>query len=688
MIYQSIKQSKVSFQKIHLILLIIFYLGFLVHLTNFEYLLAPDSTEYLRLAEEIKSGEFFQKEYDLNKGFWLARKRPPLYSFLLAGLSFIFSDIIFWGHVLSILFSIGSLISIYYLGEKYLCRGAGIFAGYLFIFNPLILRYASFILREPFFTFIYILFYILAFLQMRKKNFFMSFLTGILSAIAYNIKEAGLGLFLILLFFSVFYWSFFSPTPKKRLIFLSFALILGFLTFSFPFWFHIKIHTGKWSLSPRISIHLIKTNALSNSSQFMYSSKNVIKASCPLNRLLLNKYYKRKLTISGDYFYQFIKNISEIIFGGIFLHFFFLIKEKKNEEIFFSTFFLSGIIQLILSYGFFTPRMVTERYVYPVLPLGMLLGSSGWKKLSNLILLRLKHLPEQKIKNWEFILIFIFIIYFIDQKPAFFRVIRYLTDLENHSEIIAKKVAEIFKSSYLIGDSKKIVLSYYQYFPYYFNSDFIRIPNTYPELKSLIEASKADYLYVDSIVLKKRRPLLINLILGYQPPPEYQVYPLKKNKFLIVQNSMSSGEKKPFNYKIAFSKFFPQYHRIITIYDLKSSKNYDKIKSTSINEMQNLMISFYDSNNLTMAIYYANNILKLEPDNLSAIKVLFNSYWKIYNSLKFAKSDYIICDFLVYDLHKYANILLTREPSNQKLKLIYKDLESDIANIQKICKQQ
>ena len=98
-------------------------------------------------------------------------------------------------------------------------------------------------------------------------------------------------------------------------------------------------------------------------------------------------------------------------------------------------------------------------------------------------------------------------------------------------------------------------------------------------------------------------------------------------------------------------------------------------------------MGFYDSNNLTMAIYYANNILKLEPDNLSAIKVLFNSYWKIYNSLKLIKSDYIICDFLVYDLHKYANILLTREPSNQKLKLIYKDLESDIADIQEICKQ-
>jgi len=661
----TIKQFKISFQKIHLIFLIIFYLGFLVHLTNFEYLLAPDSTEYLRLAEEIKSGEFFQIEYDLNKGFWLARKRPPLYSFLLAGLSFIFSDIIFWGHVLSVLFSIGSLISIHYLGEKYLCRGAGVFAGYLFIFNPLILRYASFILREPFFTFIYILFYILAFHQMRKKIFSMSFLTGILSAIAYNIKEVGLGLFLILFFFSIFYWSFFSATTKKRLLFLSFALILGFLTFSFPFWLHIKIHTGKWSLSPRTSIHLIKNNALSNSSQFMYSGKSVIKASCTLNRLLSNKYYffKRNITISGDYFYQFIKRISEIILGGILLHFFFLIKEKKNEKIFFSIFLLSGIIQLILSYGFFTPRMITERYVYPVLPLGMLLGSSGWKKLSNLILLRLKHLSEKKIKNWEFFLIFIFIIYFIDQKPTFFRVIRYLTDLENHSEIPAKKIAEILKSSYLIGDSKKMVLSYYQYFPYYFNSGFIRIPDTYQELKSLIETSKADYLYIDSAVIKKHRPLLINLILGYEPSSEYQVHHFTKDKYLIIQNSISLSEKKLFNYKIVFSKFFPQYHRIITIYDLKSSKNYDKIKFISINEMENLMI------------------------NLSAIKVLFNSYWKIYNSLKLIKSDYIICDFLVYDLHKYANILLTREPSNQKLKLIYKDLESDIADIQEICKQ-
>ena len=683
-------------------ILTLFYLFLLIYITDFHHTFYWDSTGYLRVAEEIKSGLFFHKDYDLKEGFNSSRTRPPFYSFILAFLGLFFDDLIFGGHFSSILFSIFTLIFIYYWCIKKSNIYTGILASSFFIFNPLILRHANTILREPFLCLIYnfLIYLVIQMLKKRKRTYFL--LSGIISGIIYITREVGMFIFFYILTFSVIYLFIYKLKFKRFIVHYS-LIILGFLTFAFPFWFHLKIHTGKWALSVRIESNLMDdyilgTNYKNNNLSQSFLSHN--KKLSPSDNFILTKYIhifvsqalllfkilQKWIIVSVHYFYSFLHYSGYVISIGISIYFIIFFKSKPNKQSIFEEAFLFGaVLSIILFYGIFTPRMVTGRYLHPIFPLAMIISASGWINL-------VKSFKNISIKNRVYICtIFFSFVYFLEFHSQFFKTIKHLLPSYpvRQNEIASKLLIQELQNKGISIPPNKIFIDTKPYFAFYAKGkNLIELPKSYSTLLKLLKTNTADYLVVDSYELVRKYPQYLELIFGYQPPSQYKTFNLPNKRILIIKDTESIIKAPLPNTDIFYSKFFPQYHRIITIYDLKSSKNYDKIKSTSINEMQNLMISFYDSNNLTMAIYYANNILKLEPDNLSAIKVLFNSYWKIYNSLKFAKSDYIICDFLVYDLHKYANILLTREPSNQKLKLIYKDLESDIANIQKICKQQ
>ena len=689
-------------------ILILFYFFLLIYITDFHHTFYWDSTGYLRVAEEIKSGLFFHKDYDLKEGFNSSRTRPPFYSFILAFLGLFFDDLILGGHFSSILFSIFTLIFIYYWCIKKYNIYTGILASFFFIFNPLILRHANTILREPFLCLIYnfLIYLVIQMFKKRKRTYF--FLSGIISGIIYITREVGMFIFFYILISSVIYLFIHKLNFKKLIVHYS-LIILGFLTFAFPFWFHLKIHTGKWALSVRIESNLMDnfilgtnyknhnlSQSLSSDNKKLYpsgnSSFNNKYIHIFLSRVLfLLKIFQKWIIVSAHYFYSFLHNIGYVISIGILTYYVIFFKSKPNKKsIFEEAFLFGGVLSIILFYGIFTPRMVTGRYLHPIFPLAMIISASGWINLVR----SFKNISGRNtilIKNRVYIFtIFFAFAYFLEFDSQFFKTIKHLLPSYpvRQNEIASKLLLQEIHNKGISIPPNKIFIDTEPFFAFYAKGkNIIELPKSYSTFINLLNTNSADYLIVDSYELIRDYPQYLELIFGYQPPSQYKTFNLPNKRILIIKDTESIIKAPLPNTDIFYSKFFPQYHRIITIYDLKSSKNYDKIKSISINEMENLMMGFYDSNNLTMAIYYANNILKLEPDNLSAIKVLFNSYWKIYNSIKLIKSDYIICDFLVYDLHKYANILLTREPSNQKLKLIYKDLESDIADIQEICKQ-
>jgi len=662
-----------------LILLIGVELVFLATVNNYEYLGRPDTTYYLRTAREIKGGEFFQKDYDLS--LLPGRTAPPLYSFCLAGLNCVFPDLISAAHVFSIILSALTFVPLYWISRKMGMAKPGLLALMFLILNPFNVRYGGAILKEPLFTLLFAGSLLLGIFHLEKTRPGLSFVAGALCGLAYTAREIGIGIFAMLLVISPAYWLLVKRIAWKKMVILSSAISLGFIIFAFPFWLFIRVHTGQWGLTARAPSEIVISHQVLEygdeydtdtipGTQYQNPDRQPEAEKKAANIWDLGK----KLTIvSSKYLLQLSEKLGGIVTTGIILYCGFFLarwRKKTRNQIFLQTYPFLGIGCLIFMFAAATSYMMESRYVYSLLGLGMILGAAGWVSLVEKTTSAMPRLKKPAAVQAAMIFLLL-ISYFLEFDSRFFREIRHLSpeSFYRSDEGGVREVAQELKQKGLINSPGKVFLDRKPFYAYYFDGLLGSLPTTYPALKEYLAAGQGDYLIADSFIFKKARPLLIDLVIGRNPPPDYKAYETGDGKVLVLRNAANIGRPPLPGARIIYSRYLPRYRRIVTIYDLKPGEQKPRAQ-LSLEQFRARALEAYERGYLYDAINYAKDGLAEKPDDRFLWKLLVNSHLTYFKVVDATPSDFIIADFLLTELTGYANTWLAIEPDNNEAREI------------------
>ncbi|PJE67394.1 hypothetical protein COU95_02655 [Candidatus Shapirobacteria bacterium CG10_big_fil_rev_8_21_14_0_10_40_9] len=136
----------------------------------------------------------------------------PIYNFLQAKAASTFpqKSLEWWGRMISIIFSLGSLIFLYLITKKYLGPKIGLFSAFFFGFLPFNIFYSRVILPEPMmiFTSLGMIYLFSKWLEDGKYSFLYYLLSLILAGITFLLKPFGLFLFFPLVYLLWRRWQF------------------------------------------------------------------------------------------------------------------------------------------------------------------------------------------------------------------------------------------------------------------------------------------------------------------------------------------------------------------------------------------------------------------------------------------------------------------------------------------------
>lgn len=150
----------------------------------------------------------------------------PIYNVIHAGLAKTFpqKSLEWWGRMVSIIFSLGSILLLYLICEKYLGWKVGILASFFFAVLPFNIFYSRTILPEPMMIFISLssLYFFDRWLEDKRFSFVFYLLSGLLAAISLLLKP-----FAMFLFFPMVYlvWRKWQVKSFKKLSLYCYAFI-------------------------------------------------------------------------------------------------------------------------------------------------------------------------------------------------------------------------------------------------------------------------------------------------------------------------------------------------------------------------------------------------------------------------------------------------------------------------------
>ncbi|GEM_PF-6592113 len=568
-----------------LFLIILVGLGFRLSNATFTPLTYPDSLQYMSLADDIRSGEIFSRDYNLDEGFIRSRHLPPFYSLLLAGLSFLPIEPEVLGSWISIVLSLSSFVPLFWLGRKLESAVAGLAAACIFSFQWFGLRYATPLLTEATFTFLYLLIITLSIYAFSRPRIWLLALLGLLSGLAYLTRDVGITLVFWVIVAGGFYWRFMARTHGRMLV-ARIGIILGvFLLVSFPYWLHIRVHTGEWGLSPQMGQDQLSGQVLqfggSRIDRDKVTNEDLRESQSGAGDFIggssgIFVLPKKLLILFKDYFYQFLKHmgwfLSILFFAGYILAYVLLFRSRNREGIFREVYVLIWILQLVGLYALVTPYMVDERYIYPIMPLGMLVAGAGMVRIGRVI----SGVLAESVPAWssreQLISILVPVLLVVAAFPALYPAYKdfhkRIGPAGMHYKYSAghKEVAQEVISRGLVPPGR-VILGRKPFMAYYLKGKHEPMPKTYPELLSIIEDKKADYIVADSFVLNALRPLLEPIAFGLQPDPNPEIVYISEKEFLVRSRDITYYPAP--NTRIIYSRCLPEYRRVITIYEIQ-----------------------------------------------------------------------------------------------------------------------
>ncbi len=561
-----------------------------------DQLIWPDSTQYLRFADDIRELRFLESDYDLDQGFSTSRRLPPVYPALITLFGVLLGDPVIAGVCISFAMSIASIVLMFFIGRRLHSNIAGLLAAGFMAFNPFILKYATSVLTESTFTFLFVAGCYAAILAVERKSYWLTAVAGVSCALSFLTREIGLVCLAATL------WGFFLYyVIVRRIGFGLFVKHVGICLVSFfliclPHFVYVRAFTGHYGITSRMGSQQIGRSMVvfggrrapgpaSDDSEDIVPRKVISEsASSPLelasgliHKVWLNgrAYLGSLLEIQGTY-------LNWAIIGGLIPIGFIHAVGLRAGLWRWSEMFSWGAA-IVLGYAILSPFMVDTRYLYPLLPLLLLSAGLILAELGR-ILGRACSQPTMAVilPALAFFLVFDQLKPFVDMEcknvgPEALL----LTNSAGHAEMGAE-----FLQLYPEYSGKRVV-SRRGFGAYYLKaSKAVRYPHT-EELGEL----DADLLVADSHVLADYSPQFLELFSGcYQPAPG----------------------------KIVYSRLFPKEKRVITVYDLQLAPGDELPAADDVPSLLEQGRDFLQGNDLWNASLACRAVLNREPENQDA----------------------------------------------------------------------
>lgn len=575
-----------------------------------------DATQYLRFAEDLRSGAVLSPGYDLDAGFVISRRLPPLYPALIAAFSFLPLSLPKIGNAVSVTMSLLTLVPVFLLARRARSALAGTVAVSLAAFHPFLLQFAAPILTEATFTFFFVAACCATSIAIERRCAPLFLLSGTLCGLAYLTREIGLLCLGCAALSTLIYYAAVERVGWKRAFACQTLLWLAFAVVAAPYWLYIKQNTGRFSLSARQSLGGIGEGFWRYSDEGRRrdlpptlrerpqpgatGDSNGELAENPLGR------FGRKVAGNAvDYAMAFARVVDSLplILASSALIFPIVIRAKDRQKTFLrSLYVFAWGTALIVAYAAITSYMVDVRYVYPVTPLLAVLcgiGIADWAQTAA----PQSHRDSARSnadRNSEtdsrlpFVaaLVAVALLYF-HLSPRLNEVQlllseagRSYSDYAGHAEMGRTLLARHPDYAGLRVVSRKL------FGPYHLRaSDNVAFPFTDEGLGRL----DADLLVADSLILRRYRPQLVDLALGmHQPPPG----------------------------KVIYSRLFPEYHRIITVYDLREKPLAEPPPAESLEQRLTLSWQALGANDIHVALLQCRAILREQPDHAGATRLM------------------------------------------------------------------
>ena len=207
--------------------------------------ISGDSPAYIQMAKSFFAGNF---------SAGLAEDYPPLYSLFVTAAYSITHDWIIAGRLVSFIFSILTIVPIYFLTKELFGEKVANVASVFFIFQPAIGGYSVRIISEPTYVFFFVSAVWLSWKAISTQKHSLLFAAGAISGLSYLVRPEGLGVAIVTCLYVSFHDLLRVKYNYRKKIIHICMLVLGASIFVFPYVLHIKNETGRWELSKKKSI--------------------------------------------------------------------------------------------------------------------------------------------------------------------------------------------------------------------------------------------------------------------------------------------------------------------------------------------------------------------------------------------------------------------------------------------------
>ena len=292
---------------------------------------------------------------------------PPLYGVVVGAVTFFIDDLIIPAVIVSII--AGSLVAplTYVLTSQSYSRSTALAAGALGVFYPYLLNTTFDLGTENIYLVVILGSLICGWWAIERGSVVLSFVTGLLLALAYLTRPEAIGyLFLFLLFLALSYWR--NDRPALRPVFTNAgALVLGFVLLAAPYIGYLRHETGVWTVSNKASVNLaggvLSPDADRNTAELTTSKVE--------GRRLLREMVDAERIAQG--FLQDLAPLFLFIFVALGLFGTKWSSDRLFREAYLLTFFVLTTVGYIVT-------VVIERYFYVLLPIVFAWMSKGFEE--------------------------------------------------------------------------------------------------------------------------------------------------------------------------------------------------------------------------------------------------------------------------------------------------------------------
>ncbi len=315
-----------------------------------------DGIEYIRYARQILSGD------------WTGGKAPPLYPLLIALFHFFSPNDELAGIWVSVVMGTLIVLPVFYLGKEIFNEKVGMLSALLAAVHPFLYPSSGSVLTESTYYFLLTTSILFGWKAFHKGKFYHSILFSFFTTLTYLTRPEAIAFLLI---HSA--WVLGAPPPQEKRSWRARAgivllALLGFLVFASPYLIKIRMETGKWGISQKVSISI---GSFQEEEGVPSIDEIRRRREFPLISLLkdpLHAFVKMGTGIFAS-IYKFQQGFHPFLFFLAILGFIFIWKKKSLLNLK-GTFYLLSYI--VFYFGFVLPFFwITRRYTSQMIPIAL-----------------------------------------------------------------------------------------------------------------------------------------------------------------------------------------------------------------------------------------------------------------------------------------------------------------------------